>query len=135
MNVLQKAAAFVVVLLGVAALLFALRTCSGENEAAPKPKPAPSASASATPSPQAATMSTTTIEQAIKAKLDQSSGRATRVTCPDRVAEKVGTTFGCDVFFEAQANAAAVAKAAVKIDGPDGHFTWSSKPTSGGNGS
>lgn len=134
MNGLRKAAAFVVVLLGVAALLFALRSCSGDDAGGSDPAPDASASPSATPSLAAAKMSTTKIEQAIKARLDQNAGQATRVECPDRVKQKVGTTFDCDVFFDDQPNTAAVARADVKIDGPDGHFTWTSEPTSGDGG-
>lgn len=127
---MRKVAALVVVLLGVAALLFALRSCSSDDDGGSDPGADPTPSASASPSLAPTRMTTTRIEQSIKTRLDQNAGQPTRVECPDRVLQKIGTAFDCQVFFANQPNTAAVAVAAVKIDGPDGHFTWNSKPVS-----
>lgn len=127
----RKLVGLVVVVLGVAALLFALRSCSSEKGDSEVLGPDPSASASGSPEPQAVKMSTTKIEQAIKARLDSNAGEATVVECPDSVSQKVGTEFTCDVFFEAQPDTAAAAIAEVEIDGPDGHYTWRSVTNQG----
>jgi hypothetical protein len=129
---MRKVAALVVVLLGVAALLFALRSCSPDDDGGSGSSADPTPSASASPSLAPTKMTTTRIEQSIKTRLDQNAGQPTRVECPDRVLQKIGTAFDCQVFFANQPNTAAVAVAAVKIDGPDGHFTWNSKPVSQG---
>lgn len=128
MKVFRRIASVVVLLLGVAALLFALRSCAEDEPVAEEPQP--TASPSPSPTLEAAKMGTTTIEESIKARLDEVSGRPTRIECPERVAQKVGTAFECDVFFDDEPETAAVATAAVEIDGPDGHFTWTSTPTS-----
>jgi hypothetical protein len=128
-NGLRKVAALVVVLLGVAALLFALRSCSSDDGAGDSD---PEASATATPAPSLAParMATTRIEQAIKERLDANAGRPTRIECPERVSQKIGTDFSCEVFFDDEPGTAAIATAAVTIDGPDGHFVWKSTPKS-----
>lgn len=130
MKRMRKVAALVVLLLGVAALLFVLRSCSTDDDGGSDPTPDSAASPSATPSLTAAKMSTTRIERAIKARLDQNAGEPTRIECPARVSQKIGTSFDCDVFFAEQPDTAAVATAAVEIDGPDGHYTWKSTPKS-----
>lgn len=129
MKGLRKVAALVVVLLGVAALLFALRSCSSDD-AGPDPEPTASAEPTAPPSLAPAKMSTTKIERTIKTRLDQNAGRPTRIECPERVAQKIGTTFDCEVFFDDEPDTAAIATAAVEIDGPDGHYVWTSTPKS-----
>lgn len=131
MKGLRKVAALVVVLLGVAALLFALRSC-GSDDAGPDPESTASAEPTAPPSLAPAKMSTTKIERTIKARLDQNAGRPTRIECPERVAQKIGTTFDCEVFFDDEPDTAAIATAAVEIDGPDGHYVWTSTPKSQG---
>lgn len=128
----RKLVGLVVVVLGVAALLFALRSCSADEGGSDAGEADPSASASASPAPEAVKMSTTKIEQAIKARLDVNAGEATVVECPDSVSQKVGTEFTCDVFFEAQPGTAAAATAEVEIDGPDGHYSWTSTTNQGG---
>lgn len=130
MKAYRKLVGLVVVVLGVAALLFALRSCAaddGDDDSSPES----SASASASPSAQAVKMSTTKIEQAIKARLDSNAGEPTVVECPESVSQKVGTEFTCDVFLESQPDAAAAATAEVEIDGPDGHYTWRSVANQG----
>lgn len=127
MTASRKIAAVVVVLLGIAALLFGLRSCSTSEDSA-GPGAAPSATPSATPSLAPVRMSTTTISEAIKARLDVVSQRPTRIECPERVAQKIGTTFECEVFFDDEPDAAAVATADVEIDGPDGTYSWTSTP-------
>lgn len=134
MNGLRKVAALVVVLLGVAALLFALRSCAGQDDAGSDPEASASAEPTATPSPEPAKMATTKIERSIKARLDQNAGRPTRIECPKRVAQKIGTTFECDVFFDDEPGTAAIAEASVEIDGPDGHYVWTSTPKPRGDG-
>lgn len=131
MNGLRKVAAVVVVLLGVAALLFALRSCSSDESTDDGAAPDATATPSATPSLAPAKMTTTRIEESIKARLDQNAGQPTRIECPDRVEQKIGTTFSCEVFFADQPGTAAVATAAVEIDGPDGRYSWRSTPKSG----
>lgn len=131
MSGLRKVAAVVVVLLGVGALLLVLRSCSSQDGDGSDPAPDASASASVTAPPERAKISTTKIEQSIKTRLDRNAGQATRVECPDRVNQKIGNTFDCDVFFDDQPGTAAVARAVVKISGPDGAFEWTSEPASG----
>lgn len=130
MKGLRKVAALVVVLLGVAALLFALRSCSSDDDAGSEPESTASAEPTAPPSLAPAKMSTTKIERTIKARLDRNAGRPTRIECPERVAQKIGTTFDCEVFFDDEPDTAAIASAAVEIDGPDGHYVWTSTPKS-----
>lgn len=115
----------VVLLLGVGLLLFALRSCQSDD-ATPTPESEPSASAS--PSLAPARMTTTKIESSIKTRLDEVSGRPTRVECPEKVEQKVGTAFDCDVFYDDDPGTAAVATASVEIDGPDGRYSWESTP-------
>ncbi len=130
MNRLRNVAALVVLLLGVAALLFALRSYTGGDDEGADPTPDASASPTPTPSLAPARMATTRIEQDIKERLDANAGRPTRIECPERVSQKIGTDFTCDVFFDDEPGTAAIATAVVKIDGPDGHFTWRSTPKS-----
>ena len=124
----KKIVAVVVLLLGVAALMFALRSCASDS-GGDGPSAEPSATPSATPSLAPVKMATTRISDAIKTRLDEVAGRPTRIECPKRVAQKIGTEFECDVFFEDEPDGtAAAAVAEVEIDGPDGHFTWTSTP-------
>lgn len=126
MSARTKVTAVIVLLLGVGALLFALRSCTAEDSTAePEPSASPSASRSLAP----VRMTTNVISDAIKTRLDENAGQPTRVECPDEVEQSVGTTFECEVFLENQPGTEAVSIANVEIDGPDGAFTWEATPT------
>ncbi|WP_375003263.1 DUF4333 domain-containing protein [Aeromicrobium sp. CTD01-1L150] len=121
MSARVKVAAVIVLLIGIGVLLFGLRSCSADDtdsDAAPSDDPAPSESLAPVQ------MSTEQISDAIKAKLDDNAGQPTRVECPEKVDQKVGTTFECDVFFADQPDTGAVSTASVEINGPDGAFVW-----------
>ena len=121
MSARAKVAAAIVLLIGIGALIFGLRSCGADDtgpDAGGSDDPAPSESVAPVK------MSTEQISGAIKAKLDENAGQPTRVECPDKVEQKVGTTFECEVFFADQPDTEAVSTASVEINGPDGAFVW-----------
>lgn len=122
----RKITTVVLILLGVAAILFALRSCQNDKESAAAPEP--TASVTESVKPRSVLMSTVSIENKIKARLETVSGRKISVECPGKVKQKVGTKFDCEVFFADEPGTAAVSTASVKVDGPDGHFTWTATP-------
>ncbi len=126
MSARAKVTAAIVLLIVAGAVLFGLRSCGADGGSAPDDE----ASGDPTPSESLAPvkMSTDKIAEAIKTRLDERSGQPTRVECPDKVEQKIGTTFECDVFFADQPNTAAVSTAVVEINGPDGAFVWEATP-------
>ncbi|MGJ9412109.1 DUF4333 domain-containing protein [Aeromicrobium sp. CF4.19] len=128
MSARTKLTAVVVLLLGIGALLFGLRSCSADESG--DPEPSPSASASPSESLAPVEMTTGVIEENIKERLDANAGQPTRIECPERVQQKIGTTFDCEVFFADQPDTEAVSTAKVEINGPDGAFTWNAEPNS-----
>ncbi|KQY59123.1 hypothetical protein ASD11_05875 [Aeromicrobium sp. Root495] len=122
----RKITTVVLILLGAAAILFALRSC--QQDTADEAAPEPSATVTEKVKPRSVLMSTVSIENKIKTRLETVSNRKISVECPKKVKQKVGTTFDCDVFFADEPGTAAVSTADVEIDGPDGHFTWKATP-------
>ena len=70
-------------------------------------------------------MSTNGVQDNIERKLTAREGRQIKAECPKKVDQAIGTTFTCDVFFADRDDAIAVAN--VKIDGPNGEFSWKSE--------
>ncbi len=70
-------------------------------------------------------MSTDGVEDNIERRLAQREGRQIKANCPKKVDQAIGTTFTCQVFFVGRDDAIAVAD--VKIDGPNGEFSWKSQ--------
>lgn len=122
----RKIATVVLILLGVAAILFALRSCQEDSKDGAAAEPTPSATKTLTP--RAVKMSTVVMERRISARLQVTSGRKIRVECPPKVQQKIGTKFTCEVFFADEPGTAAVSTARVVVDGPDGHFRWVATP-------
>jgi hypothetical protein len=71
-------------------------------------------------------MSTSGVQDNIERKLTAREGRQIKAECPKKVDQAIGTTFTCDVFFDGRDDA--IATANVKIDGPNGEFSWKSEP-------
>lgn len=127
MTTRARVTAAIVLILAIGALLIGLRACSaddggGADDPGASSEPAPGESLAPVQ------MSTKQISEAIRTRLDERAGQPTRVKCPKRVEQKVGTTFECDVFFAEQPNTAAVSTATVEINGPDGAFVWEAVP-------
>lgn len=126
MTTRARVTAAIVPILAIGALLVGLRACSADDPAADEP------GASSEPTPEESLapvqMSTAQISEAIRTRLDERAGQPTRVECPERVEQKVGTTFECDVFFAEQPNTPPVSTATVEINGPDGAFVWEAVP-------
>ena len=122
----RKVATVVLILLGIAAILFALRSCQEDSNDGAAAEPTPSATQ--TLKPRAVKMSTVVMERKISARLEVTSGRKIKVVCPPKVKQKIGTKFSCDVFFADEPGTGAVSTAKVVVDGPDGHFTWVATP-------
>lgn len=116
----RRIALVVLVLLGVVAVILAVRGFTSDDASTPEPKP------STTESPKGPQRATDYVENGIARRLTQVSGQNTRVTCPSPVSAKVGTSFTCKVRYANKDAVVSIAK--VKIDGPDGHYTWDAEP-------
>lgn len=127
MTTRARVTAAIVLILAIGVLLVGLRACSADDEGVPDD---PAATGEPTPEESLAPvqMSTQQISEAIRTRLDQRANQPTRVECPERVEQKVGTTFECDVFFAEQPNTPPVSTATVEINGPDGAFVWEAVP-------
>lgn len=104
-------------LLILAGLFYLLRSLGGDDDVEPL-------LTRATEAP-VVMMSTDGVIDNITRRLEENEGRKIRVTCPKEVAETIGTTFSCDVFFVDREDA--IATAHVTIDGPGGEFSWKSE--------
>lgn len=112
-------ALLVVVLGGVAALIFAVMSW-GDDPA--KKEVAPAA-------PKIVYMSTEGVVANIERRLQGQAGFAVKAKCPKKVDEAVGSKFRCSVRKAGRDDKIAIAT--VKINGENGQFTWSSKPYKG----
>ncbi|MCW2801920.1 MAG: hypothetical protein JWN06_137 [Propionibacteriaceae bacterium] len=103
----------------ITGLIYGLRSRGGDDD---KPSAA-TPSAKATPVKY---MSSDGVIENIERRLTEHQGRQMKASCPKRVAMTVGSTFTCDVYFADRKDAIGIAQ--VKIDGPNGEFSWKSKP-------
>lgn len=119
MNI-RRVATVLLVVLGIAAAILAIRGFTSDEGSSSKPEP------SATQTSEGPQRATDYIEDGIAQRLTRVSGQKTRVRCPSVVSAKVGTSFTCKVRYANEDAVVSIAK--VKIDGPDGHYSWDAEP-------
>lgn len=99
----------------IAAAVVAIKTFGSDDESAkPTPKDAP-----------IVYMTTGGVKENIERHLGEKTGRVIEVRCPKKVNEAIGTTFRCSVRYAGREDRLAIAS--VKIDGPQGEFSWKSE--------
>lgn len=108
----------VLVGLGVVAAVILFLDARADEKAANQPPPRPSKEA-------VTYLSTKGPVKSIEERLSAVAGMPVEARCPERVSDKVGTTFRCSV---RGADGTRLATARVTIDGPRGRFAWTSKP-------
>ena len=103
----------------IAGLIYGIQSLGGDDDTKPVAKP------TSTVKP-VKYMSSGGVVENIERRLTKHQGRQMKATCPKRVAMTVGSTFSCDVYFAGRTDAIGIAQ--VKIDGPNGQFSWTSEP-------
>lgn len=105
----------IVVVVFIAVVVFLIRTSGSDDKTAqaePTDKPI-------------VYMGTGGVVDNIERRLEARTGRDLRIKCPEKVDEAIGTTFRCSVRYVGLDDI--ISKAAVKIDGPGGEFSWKSE--------
>jgi len=103
----------------IAGLIYGIQSLGGDDDTKPAAKP------TSTVKP-VKYMSSGGVVENIERRLTKHQGRQMKATCPKRVVMTVGSTFSCNVYFAGRPDAIGIAQ--VKIDGPNGGFSWTSEP-------